>query len=153
MVFSYVRDLVEDVTGNPADTNADGDLFADFDGNRLRARIVYPADPVVQLSTVSVDGLEPTLELFSAINDINSEIGFARAYWVPNKLIIESEIWASDVNPANFEFSIINVTRTTAQHAPHIIDTFGGRRPPCPVDGQLQLESLTEASTTAGGYL
>lgn len=153
MVHSYLRDLIHQVTGNLADSNSDGDLIVEHDGALLRARVLNPVDPVIQVSTTAVDDLAESPDLCTRINAINSEIGFARAYWIPTALLIESEIWASDVNPGNFEFAVINVAAATNRHAPGVINEFGGTRPIARSDLGLQLESSSGSITSEGGYL
>lgn len=153
MVHSYIRDLVQQITSRYVDTADDCDLIAEYDGTTLRTRILNPSNPVIQISAIAVDDLSATPELFTVINDINSEVGFARAYWARNAVLIESEIWASDVNPGNFEFNVINVSATTARHAPGLIDQFGGRRPLNPTWGEIQPGSSATSVSQKGGYL
>jgi len=74
-----------------------------------------------------VSELEPSLDLMAAINEINTKLRFARAFHVSGQLLIEAEIWADDVNPANFTHSCRNVARITDEYSGAIHERFGGR--------------------------
>lgn len=127
MVLSYVRDLLAEMTGRRPEPDHDGDLVISYGGATFHARIINPDDPVLQVFSVAVDDLPATPELFAAVNDINLNIAFARAFWVRDQLLIESEIWATDVNPANFQHAFGNIASATDVHVPDIVAAFGGK--------------------------
>lgn len=127
MVVSYVRDLLEHLTGTRPEPDEDGDLLIAFGGATFYARVVNPGDPIVQIFSVAVAELPETPELFAAINEINLNIGFARAFWVRDQLLIEAEIWGSDINPSNFRYACGNIASVTDLHGPQVIERFGGK--------------------------
>ena len=90
-------------------------------------RIVGSTDPWVQVFSVAVADLEPSPDLMAQINEINRELRFARAFHVGSQLLFESEIWAEDVNPKNFDHACRNVARATDFFAPRVRERFGGR--------------------------
>ena len=127
VAFVYVRDLIERMTGARPEPDHDGDLPVHLHGAQFFVRIVGPVHPWVQVFSVAVADLKPTPDLMSMLNEINSHIHFARAFHVGNQVIIESEIWADDVTPANFLYACQNVAAATDAFAPRILEQFGGR--------------------------
>lgn len=80
MVLSYVRDLLERMTGARPEPDHDGDLLITYGGATFYSRVTNPDDAIVQVFGVAVADIDPTPELFEAINEINRSIGFARAF-------------------------------------------------------------------------
>jgi len=127
VAFVYVRDLIERMTGTRPEPDHDGDLPVHLHGAQFFVRIVGPVNPWVQVFSVAVAELKPTPELMSMLNEINTHIHFARAFHVGSQVIIESEIWAEDVTPANFLYACQNVAAATDAFAPRILKELGGR--------------------------
>jgi hypothetical protein len=127
VAFVYVRDLIERMTGTRPEPDHDGDLPVHLHGAQFFVRVVGPVNPWVQVFSVAVADLKPTSELMSLLNEINTHIHFARAFHVGSQVIIESEIWAEDVTPANFLYACQNVAAATDAFAPRIIQQLGGR--------------------------
>lgn len=127
MVMSYLRDLLETVTGNRPEPDKDGDLPVQIGGALFYVRVVNPADAIVQVFSVAVAEVPPTLELMAEINKINASIGFARAFHVQEQVLIEAEIWGVDVNLANMQHACSNIARATDAFGPRLAQEFGGR--------------------------
>lgn len=127
MVVSYVRDLLEHLTGTRPEPDDDGDLLICFAGATFYARVVNPENPVVQIFSVAVAELAESPELFAAINEINRNIGFARTFLVGDQLLVETEIWGADVNPSNFRHACGNIAAVTDDYGPQVIERFGGK--------------------------
>jgi hypothetical protein len=126
MVHSYVRDLLEGLTGSRPEPDDDGDLVVSLGGARFYVRVVNPSNAVVQVFSVGIADLEPTPELMTALNDINSQISFARAFHVNGQILIESEIWGRDVNEGNFRHACRNIAGATDRFVPKLLEEFGG---------------------------
>ena len=127
MVLSYVRDLLERMTGARPEPDDDGDLFITYGGATFYSRVTNPDDAIVQVFGVAVADIDPTPELFEAINEINRSIGFARAFWVGGQVLVEAEIWGVDVNPSNFQHACWNIASAIDRFGPSLIEQFGGR--------------------------
>ena len=91
MVVSYTRDLLEQITGERPEPDQDGDLPIEFGGACFYVRVDGPTDPVVQIFSVVLADLEANPELHGALNDINANMRFARAFHVQKQVLIESE--------------------------------------------------------------
>ncbi|MGB2970518.1 MAG: YbjN domain-containing protein [Candidatus Nanopelagicales bacterium] len=126
MVESYVRDLVERMTGTRPESDEDGDLRFEFGKALFFIRVINPGDAIVQVFSNAVAELESTPALDTALNEINSAIQFARIFHVRGQVLIESEIWGSDVNPANLAYACSNIASATDAYGPKLVETFGG---------------------------
>lgn len=126
MVVSYVRDLLERLTGTRPEPDKDGDLPVTYEGASFYVRVVNPTDAIVQVFSVGIADIDPTPELMSALNDINRQIGFARAFHVAGQVLIEAEIWGSDINPANFRHACGNIAGATDAFMPELAKQLGG---------------------------
>ena len=126
MVFSYTRDLLEQLTGVRPEPDHDGDLPIEFGGASFFVRIDGPTDPVVQIFSVVLAELDGNSELHSALNEINTRLRFARAFHVQQQVLIEAEIWGSDLNLSNFQHACRNVAMASDAHGNALLKTFGG---------------------------
>ncbi len=126
MVHAYVRDLLERLCGARSVPDQDGDYPVTCFGALFYVRVTNPSDPVVQVFSVAVDDIAGSAELYEAINKVNVRLRFARAFHVQGQVLIESEIWACELNPANFEHACRNVAAATDEHGTDLITRFGG---------------------------
>lgn len=127
VAFVYVRDLIERMTGIRPDPHHDGDLPVHLHGAQFFVRVVGSDTPWVQVFSVAVADVESSATLLGMLNEINGHIHFARAFHVGSQVIIEDELWAEDVTPANFVYACQNVAAATDAFAPRIIAAVGGR--------------------------
>jgi hypothetical protein len=146
VAFVYVRDLIERMTGTRPEPDQDGDLPVHFHGALFFVRIVGPVNPWVQVFSVAVADLEPSPELMSLLNNINSRIHFARAFHLNTQVIIEAELWADDVTPENFLYACQNVAGATDAFSPAILKAFGGR----PLFEQSKTEAYEQGELPLG---
>lgn len=126
MVVSYTRDLLQQLTGERPEPDHDGDLPIQYGGASFYVRVEGASDPVVQVFAVVLADLESSPDLLGALNDINTQLKFARAFYVQNQLLIESEIWGSDLNMSNFHYACKNVAISTDAHGNALLKAFGG---------------------------
>lgn len=124
---AYVRDLLERITGTRPAPDQDGDLPVVWDGAQFYVRVVGSSDPWVQVFSIALADVEPSLELMAHLNDINAQLRFARMFHVQQQVLIETEIWSDDVNPANFHHACRNVAGATDAYSKALHEAFGGR--------------------------
>jgi hypothetical protein len=126
VAFVYVRELLTTITGERTEPDDDGDLPVRFNGAQFFVRIVGSKDPWVQVFSVAMTDAVASPELFDELNSINRDMRFARAFFVNGQVLIESEIWADDVNPANFQHACANIAGATDAFTP-ALTSHGGR--------------------------
>ena len=122
----YVRELLTTITGERPEIDGDGDLPVRYNGAQFFVRIVGQRDPWVQVFSVAVTDAVASPEIFEEINNINRDMRFARAFFVNGQVLIETEIWADDVNPANFQHACFNIAGATDSVTP-ALTSYGGR--------------------------
>lgn len=125
MVVSYVRDLLERLTGQRPEPDHDGDLPVPYRGALFYVRIIG-ADPVVQVFAIAVSEIKGSAKLHAELNDINSRLEFARAFHVDGQVLIEHDIWATDVNFSNFDHACRNVASGADLVGRDLAQRFGG---------------------------
>ena len=146
MVVSYVRDLLGSIVGERPEPDQDGDLPVPYLGAQFYVRIVGE-DPVVQVFAVAVADVDASPELHAALNAINADLHFARAFHVASQVLVEHEIWGTDVNPANLEHACRHVASGADYYGKLLARDFGGR----PVFEE-QKQPDYEASSARVGY-
>lgn len=125
MVEAYVRDLLGRLTGEVPQFDDDGDLPVHVRGATFYVRVVG-GNPVVQVFSVAVADIDASPELHTALNEINTQLQFARAFHVQRQVLMEHEIWGEDVNPANFAHACGNVANATDVFGGPLAEKFGG---------------------------
>ncbi len=126
MVTSYVRDLLERITGERPEPDADGDWPVTLGGALFYVRITFPTDPVVQVFSVAVDEVDPSPDLYARLNEINGQLRFARTFYMRQQILFESEIWGTDVNPTNLDHACRNIATATDSFGCDLVQHFGG---------------------------
>ncbi|MGJ6980689.1 T3SS (YopN, CesT) and YbjN peptide-binding chaperone 1 [Aestuariimicrobium soli] len=124
---SNVRDLLERVTGARPEHDEDGDLPVIFGGAQFYVRVVGSDDAWIQVFSVALADVDSSPGMLAELNAINSERRFARAFHVGRQVLIESDIWADDINPANLGFACSHVAQATDSMASKLKEAFGGR--------------------------
>jgi hypothetical protein len=130
VAFVYVRELVERLTGQRPEPDEDGDLPVAYQGAVFFVRVVGPVgsiEPWIQVFSVALADIQPTPKLMTALNEINRDLRFARAFHVGSQVLIESEMWAEDLTPENFHHACRNVAGATDFFAHRLHEAFGGR--------------------------
>ena len=128
MVRAYVESLLERLIGaKQVSPDDDGDYPVRYGNALYYVRLVGDVDPVVQVFSVAVSGVEPTPDLLEELNSINSSIRFARIFWVREQVLIESEMVGEGVEPADFDNACRAVATITDHYGPLLAERFGGK--------------------------
>ena len=128
MVRAYVESLLERLIGaQQVSPDDDGDYPVRYRNALYYVRLVGDVDPVVQVFSVAVSGVAPTAALFKELNTINSTIKFARAFWVREQVLVETELVGESVEPADFDNACQAVATITDHYGPRLAEKFGGK--------------------------
>ena len=130
MVRAYTEILLKQVIG--ADT-----IEPDHDGDypvRYQSALYYVRidpgrrdDPVVQVFAVAVDKVKPAPPLYEALNEINTQLRFARTFWVGGQVLIEAEMPGMSLSPDNFASACRTVASAADYFGPRLAEGFGGK--------------------------
>ena len=128
MVRAYVESMLERLIGaQQVSPDDDGDYPVRYRNALYYVRLVGDVDPVVQVFSVAVSGVTPTPELFEELNSVNGTIKFARAFWVREQVLIETELVGEGVEPADFDNACRAVATITDHYGPLLAEKFGGK--------------------------
>lgn len=128
MVRSYVETLLERLTGSDkVRADEDGDYPVRFRQALYYVRLVGDTHPVVQVFSVALSGVPSTPELLAALNSINSDIRFARVFWVREQVLVEADLVGSTLDPDEFDNACRAVATITDNIGPELAESFGGR--------------------------
>jgi len=125
---AYVETLLERLTGaDKAQTDEDGDYPVVYQDLPYYVRVIGTEDPVVQVFSIALADIENTPELLAALNDLNAQLSFARAFHVRGQVLIETDILAESLDPAGFRNACNCVGSLTTDVARDLHTRFGGQ--------------------------
>ncbi len=128
MVRAYVESLLERLIGQTQVTpDADGDYPVRYNGCLYFVRLLGDSDPIVQVFSVAVAEVKATAALHKELNNINSNIRFARVFWVRDQVLVESELVGEGLEPVDFTNACRAVATITDQIGPLLVEKFGGK--------------------------
>jgi hypothetical protein len=127
MVRAYVETLLERLTGQDrVESDNDGDYPVRFRSALYYVRLIGDVDPVLQVFATAVAGVEPTPALYERLNVINTNIRFARAFFVRGQVLVESDLVGQTVDKEEFEEACNAVATITDHYGPRLAEEFGG---------------------------
>ena len=130
MVRAYAESLLEQfVSTDKVKPDNDGDYPVRYQSALYYVRIDPGRrdDPVVQVFAVAVDKVEPGPSLYEALNDINTQLRFARAFWVRGQVLIEAEMPGMSLSPDGFAGACQTVASAADHFGPRLAEQFGGK--------------------------
>jgi hypothetical protein len=129
MIRAYTETLLEQLIGvDKVRPDDDGDYPVRYNSALYYVRIVdrRPDNPVVQVFAIALAGVEPGGELYEALNGLNVQLNFARAFYVNHQVLIESEIPGDGLSAASFALSAEAVARAADRFGVELQGRFGG---------------------------
>jgi hypothetical protein len=125
---AYVESLLERLLGiDKVLPDDDGDYPVGFRNCTYYVRVIGNTTPVVQVFSVAVADVDATPELLTALNGLNADIRFARAFHVQRQVLIETDVLAEALDPAGFANACKCIASITLEVAPGLAERFGGR--------------------------
>lgn len=125
---AYIESLLKKLTTCDTITaDSDGDYPVRFRNCLYYIRVVGSEEPLVQVFSVAVADVEPTFELLTELNTLNTELRFARAFHVQRQVLIETDLLAEAIDPQSFENACNCIASVTLEMAPGLAERFGGR--------------------------
>lgn len=129
MVTSHVETLIERVTGvERARADHGGDYRVRFRDALYYVKVAGNDDrPIVRVFSTVVADIEPSPDLYEAINDINTRLGFCRCFWVSSQVLIETEHLGMTIGTDDFLELADNVASASSHFGPKLVGRFGGK--------------------------
>jgi hypothetical protein len=132
-------------------TDGDGDYPITRHGHRIYGRLHgQTKEALFQIFAVILDDIEPTPELLAEINQINSNIGYARVFCVANQVLVEVDLVAVACDEIEIEIAVKRIQRVASEIAPMLNALFGGELHDDPVEGRWlgYLQAIVRAQIT-----
>jgi len=129
MVTSHVETLIERITGvDKAIADHDGDYPVRYRAARYYARVAGTDDrPIVRVFSTVVSDIEADADLYEAINNVNTHLGFCRCFWVEGQVLIEAEHLGMTIMTQDF-FELADHVASASDHfGPQLVERFGGK--------------------------
>ncbi len=101
----------------------DGDYAIPVGSALVFVRVGDDRMPMVAIFASILTEVEATPGLFTALNDINRRIRFARAFWVRGTIVVATELAAVDVSAQQISFTCMQL----GSLADHLDDVLHGR--------------------------
>ena len=152
MVRTYVESLLEKLTGvDKAVPDADGDYPVRYRDALYFVRLIGEVDPVVQVFATAVAGVPATPDLLERLNAINSNIRFARVFWVREQVLVESDLVGQTIDGPEFDGACRAVATITGHFGPLLAEEFGGTT--AFADSKVETAAPAEDQGHTGLYL
>lgn len=127
MVRAYVETLLERLTGaDKMSPDHDGDYPVRYRNSLYYVRLIGEVDPVVQVFATAVSDIPLSPDLCVRLNEINSDIRFARVFWVAEQVLVEADLVGSTLDPEEFDNACTAVAAITDRHADLLATRYGG---------------------------
>ena len=154
MVTSYVETLVERLTGvEKAVPDRDGDYPVRYRKALYYVRILPREEPIVQVFSIALDGVESSDALMHALNRINADLSFCRVFWVRGQVLFEAEHLGTTLDDGDFRSCAMAVATATDFYSPQLAEEFGGRLAFDESKEEDYRPPAADESPDRGGYL
>lgn len=129
MVTSHVETLIERITGvDKAVADHDGDYPVRYKDALYYVRVAGDdTRPIVRVFSTVVTDVEPNADLYEAVNDINTRLGFSRCFWVSGQVLIEAEHLGMTIRTEDLFELADNVASASNFFGPQLVERFGGK--------------------------
>ena len=129
-----------------SDPNRGKPVDSDRPLHYLRIEAGPNRDPVVRVCAVAMTGVGASAPLLERLNDINSQLRFARIFWAGEQVLIESELPGIALSFDGIESAYNTVGGATHFFGPLLAEEFGA-------DGCVESDAGIKAAPNCNGYL
>lgn len=129
MVASHVETLIERITGlDKATADHDGDYPIRFKDALFYVRVAGDdTRPIVRVFSTVVTDVEPSADLYEAVNEINTRLGFCRCFWVGGQVLIETEHLGGTIGTEDLFVLADHVASASNLFGARLVERFGGK--------------------------
>jgi len=129
MVTSHIETLIERITGvEKATADHEGDYPVRYRDARYFVRVAGSDErPIVRVFSTVVADVEAGPDLYEAVNEINTRLGFCRCFWVNGQVLIEAEHLGMTIKTEDFFELADNVASASDHFGPKLAERFGGK--------------------------
>ena len=152
-----VEQKIREVAGHLALVqDHDGDYLLSRRLTRIYGRLVDDSSPpMLQVFAVLLDEVEPNAELYAELNDLNSQVGFARIFFVGGQVLAEVDLVAATLDHVELATAINRISDLSERVSPMLAAVFGGEAIEDPAVRQWQLyrSAIIDAEVSPGALV
>ncbi len=117
--------------------DADGDYPLRRHAVPIYGRLLFDESSVFQVFAVVLNNLDASPEVYSELNDLNSNLQFARLFHVEGQVLAEVDLVAETLDEAELNVAIERLDHVTLRIGPTLAAVFGGELATDPAEGRL----------------
>jgi len=106
----------------------DGDIPLSSGAAQLYVRVQRDA-PVVSVFGPTIWDIGSPLDILETVNELNSHLRFARAFWNGRGVILAAEVPGDPLDHDDLWNTVMTVADLVASHAPKLQERYGGQVP------------------------
>lgn len=127
VVQSHLETLMERYLGtDDLQIEEDGDIPVAYRSAVYRVRVLPGEKPHVGISAVMIRDIDPDPGLYEALNELNSRLSHARAFWVDSTVVLAAELVGLGLDLDDLECTCGEIAVTAHCQGPRLAQIFGG---------------------------
>lgn len=105
----------------------DGDYVLTYGGACFYARLVGEVHLVIQIFSVAAADVPAIPDLLVFINEVNRDNAFVRTFHVHNQVLVETDIFISELSPARFHTACRHIAEISDQISGNLVQIFDAK--------------------------
>ncbi len=127
VVQSHLETLMERYLGtDDLQIEDDGDIPVAYRSAVYRVRVLPGAKPHVDITAAMISDIDSDPGLYEALNELNSRLSHARAFWVDSTVVLAAELVGLCLDLDDLECTCGEIAVTAHRHGPRLSMIFGG---------------------------
>jgi Putative bacterial sensory transduction regulator len=128
LVRSHLERLMQRIFELPQlPTDDRGEIRIRHGSALCRVRLLVSSHPHVEVYSSAVAGVDKTPQLLDDINDLNSRLSHARAFWRDSKVIVSAELLGETLDFEELACTYEEVATVSDEEGATLADRHGGR--------------------------
>ncbi len=104
----------------------DGDIPIRVGSALMFVRVIAGKPPLVQVFSPIVRDVDQTPALLEALNDVNRQVLFGRAFWTEREIVVAMEVTAIGISPEQIAFACVQLGNLADDLDDRLRGRFGG---------------------------
>ncbi len=127
VVQSHLETLMERYLGtDDLQIDEDGGIPVAYRSAVYRVRVLPGEKPHVDITAAMISDIDPDPGLYEALNELNSRLSHARAFWDGGVVVLAAELVGLGMDVDDLECTCGEIAVTAHRQGPRLAKTFGG---------------------------
>ena len=119
--------VLSNISEGELSRDPDGDYVLTYGGACFYARLVGEVRPVIQIFSVAAVDVPAIPDLLVFINEVNRDNAFVRTFHVQNQVLVETDIFISELSPARFHTACRHIAEISDQISGNLVQIFDAK--------------------------